>query len=109
MAKVYRIEERMVVPFLCSIKDRNKKGIPMKLYKFTVKGNGAFPVDMLRYDGCFPRTTEDAIKLCADSHDRLERREVTLIMPVDSKDRMPTTGRWNSFCWTVSNIEFIKN
>ena len=28
-------------------------------YTFTVEGTGMFPVDMLRYDNCWPRTEQD--------------------------------------------------
>jgi hypothetical protein len=32
----------------------------MKIYyNFTVKGRGQFPLDMLRYDMCWPQTTQD--------------------------------------------------
>lgn len=77
-----------------------------KFYTFKVTGNGEFPVDMLRYDGCYPRTTEDACNLKLGDFDRKEKRTVELTMVVNSKDRGPTVDRWRSFMWAVSDIQF---
>lgn len=61
--------------------------------EFTVKGNGMFPIDMLRYDNCWPATSEDAAKLAGRGP-----REVTL----GTRNRTaPTVGRWPSFMWRV--------
>jgi hypothetical protein len=79
-----------------------------KFYTFKATGSGEFPVDMLRYDGCYPRTTEDACNLKLGEFDRKERRTVELVMVVDSKDRVPTERRWASFGWAVSDMRFTK-
>ena len=63
--------------------------------KFTVKGAGEFPIDMLRYDSCYPLSQEDVNKFWWD-----EVREVTLISVKRCKSG-PTEGRWNSFGWKV--------
>jgi hypothetical protein len=67
--------------------------------RFTVKGRGTFPADMLRHDRCWPVdgdihaiTTEvggyeATITLCA-----LNRRVIT-------------PARWRSFGWVVTDIE----
>lgn len=61
----------------------------------TVRGVGRFPLDMLRYDGCSPRNTEDAIDLCRRD-DGYDTAEIQLICH-DSV----TSGRWASFGWKV--------
>jgi hypothetical protein len=58
-------------------------------YTFTVRGAGSFPTDMLRYDQCWPRTTEDSEKLGTGP-----RRSVTLC-----SYKKPKTTRWDTFGW----------
>jgi len=65
---------------------------PNKFYEFYVTGSGEFPTDMLRYDGCWPATTDDAIKLSSKN-----RRTIKLL-----SYREPTLGRWQSFVWSMS-------
>lgn len=66
----------------------------MAKFTLTVRGNGDFPVDMLRYDECWPSTTADAVKLGDTT-----RRTVELL-----SDRNPTRDRWDSFCWTLVGV-----
>lgn len=61
---------------------------------FTVAGRGAFPLDMLRYDCCWPMTGDDVTNLDGT----IERREITL---VSATPNSPTRGRWSSFGWPV--------
>lgn len=70
---------------------------------FTVAGCGRFPWDMLRYDRCFPETTEDAVELELDSlEDCTAIREITLVRFHSTKgDGEPTAARWRSFNWAV--------
>lgn len=71
-------------------------------YEFTVKGRDLFPIDMLRYDCCWPKTeTNDSYNIAA-SYERGNRamREVTLIGLKD-----PTVGRWHSFGWEVTETQ----
>lgn len=63
-----------------------------------VEGPGAFPIDMLRYDACSPRSEPDS---GAIAH-RSERREVHL----NAWGMHITPARWESFGWTVKG-EFI--
>jgi hypothetical protein len=66
------------------------------LVEFQVQGNGEFPVDMLRYDSCWPaREATDSIAISA-SHRAKVSRTITLIGL-----REPTEGRWKSFGWKV--------
>lgn len=70
---------------------------------FEVRGTFPFPIDMLRYDCCYPaREAEDSYNINATIQRvtngpvvvRLRRR-------VENKNDMPTFGRWSSFNWTV--------
>lgn len=75
-----------------------------KLYFHYVKvtGTGDFPVDMLRYDACYPRTTEDALKILGGYTFAFgERRTVELVRVSDSRSNGFTPGRWASFGWRV--------
>jgi hypothetical protein len=68
-----------------------------KLYKitFTVKGNGLFPIDMLRYDRACPLDESASSNI-----DGRDSREVNLLM-FSPTVAGPTEGRWKSFGWNV--------
>jgi len=74
----------------------------MKRFYFAVVGAREFPLDMLRYDACFPAREEDALR--AERHPD-ERRIVVLAQQVDDKcsrySARLTDGRWSSFGWRV--------
>lgn len=77
-----------------------------KVETFTVEGGCRFPVDMLRYDGCYPESQQDAAKIehAVDAmlvKDRLALGGITLRTAHDSA---PTTARWQSFSWRVTHI-----
>lgn len=61
---------------------------------FVVEGRGAFPIDMLRHDSCWPHTSSDASQIEHAS----DRRRITLLT---DNPAYPTVGRWNSFLWSV--------
>jgi hypothetical protein len=67
-------------------------------FTFTVEGAGEFPMDMLRYDRCFPRNEKDAN--AAQDRER-GRRQVELTRPHCEAYWTPTEGRWQSFGWKV--------
>ena len=71
--------------------------------QFTVIGRGVFPLDMLRYDGCYPKSEKDTVTMRTDG-----LRELTLHKTLNwgtphelLKVWVPTVGRWNSFGWAV--------
>jgi hypothetical protein len=84
-----------------------------KKVRFTVKGNGEFPQDMLRYDNCVAATPEDEAKIDWSYEDEfpeggehgLYRREVNLIATFAHKWQEPTKDRWESFDWKIARIE----
>ena len=68
-------------------------------YSFTVQGHMEFPLDMLRYDACWPyRESEDVPAIAASLNPRVktETRKVSLVGV-----KQPTEGRWASFGWRV--------
>lgn len=77
-----------------------------QLWYFTVQGTGPFPIDMLRYDRCWPASEgSDSVALAATFDLRggglpyeapYNTRSVCLI----GLDQ-PTEGRWASFGWKV--------
>jgi len=69
--------------------------------RFTVKGLGAFPLDMLRYDAAFPATEIDAGKMHLTFRNFREPIEVTLM----TNSIGVTTARWESFGWKVISQE----
>jgi len=66
---------------------------------FIVEGGGYFPLDMLRYDMCYPYSQEDAAAI--DSSEFKPIRQVKLARIVRNKNIRPTEDRWSSFGWTV--------
>ncbi len=74
-----------------------------KSVSFIVRGWGAFPLDMLRYDSCWPKGPRD-VEAMMDSelvrdekNARLERNvELTSESPYS-----PNEKRWASFSWPV--------
>jgi hypothetical protein len=80
----------------------------IKLIRYTVAGNGAFPLDMLRYDGSYPYQQTDSSAMVYDrSFTKLKdsKREVTLEKLVDARVWQPSYERWVSFGWKVINVE----
>jgi len=74
--------------------------------RFTVKGTGAFPIDMLRYDACWPDHAADAIAI-QDTYHRRERQQnrrftVTLC---GVGQGAPTVARWESFGVTIEAVQ----
>lgn len=78
----------------------------MRYQTFIVKTSYAFPLDMLRYDSCFPATSQDAVVIenLIVEH-TLENRAVKLGRYVANKNIFPSIERWNSFQCRVSNVE----
>ena len=69
-------------------------------WHFTVEGKGAFPVDMLRYDGCWPFQQQDAV-LVEKSLKEPSSDPVKIRLEQAAGMSGPTVGRWRSFGWNV--------
>ena len=89
----------------------------MKRYKFKVKPkhkDGAldFPMDMLRYDRCYPTTTEGATDIAAICYLRADDQAAQFIgtptIELQSNDKVPTSKRWESMGWIVTNVESFR-
>ena len=70
-----------------------------KTYEYSVAGYGAFPLDMLRYDACYPATSEDAVEIGGSMYSRASQRLRTV--RVRSVVKPATAERWQSFGWKV--------
>lgn len=68
---------------------------------FIVRGTGAFPFDMLRYDEAFPATSADASNIGMETRDVRARDSRRTVRLLTYRMRGPTIGRWESFGWTV--------
>ena len=72
------------------------------LKRFTVEGNGEFPLDMLRSDRSWPAGADDAARIGAHygvaDPERARERTVTL---ETAEKYAPNRQRWRSFRWHV--------
>jgi len=64
-----------------------------------VTGSGPFPLDMLRYDSCWPARPEDVIALLSK-----EQRTVLIARWSCSKTGGWKPARWQSFGWTLEEV-----
>jgi hypothetical protein len=72
----------------------------MKRYiqTFEVRGKLSFPLDMLRYDACFPLDQESVANLNrALEHGSREEWVVKMCRYAEDKGSLPTFDRWRSF------------
>lgn len=71
-------------------------------HTFVVTGKGQFPIDMLRYDRCFPQGQDDVLAAFSES---AAREGLTRgVRMASDREIPPTDGRWRSFGWTVSQV-----
>jgi hypothetical protein len=73
---------------------------------FVVRTSFTFPIDMLRYDGCFPDSEQDSGKIARNLTENKCRLEVKIGRYVDHKNSTPCVGRWQSFGCQISDIKF---
>ena len=64
--------------------------------------SGQFPVDMLRYDGCYPSAEQEMYAICGRNR---EQATVHLTRVHPGKDAHLTDARWRSFGWRITNVE----
>lgn len=70
-------------------------------YKFRVQGTGRFPLDMLRYDSCWPWSQEDVRALDGWQDMTGGTPRVVLLEGISE----PTEERWASFGWMADAVE----
>jgi len=79
----------------------------MYITRFKVVGKFTFPLDMLRYDSCYPATQEAVSKIVVKSYpseskeDAQETPTIELAYAHNERSWRPTEGRWSSFGWSV--------
>ena len=71
---------------------------PRTRFEYVVTGRGEFPLDMLRYDACWPASSSDVAKMEAVREPR------SIVM---ASYNAPTTGRWLSFGWSCGVEKLI--
>lgn len=83
--------------------------MPKYVEHFVVEGRYPFPVDMLRYDACYPSDAESATNIAAsinpEQNHQLPKGETFKVTLTATTPRfVPTEGRWESFMWKVTEI-----
>lgn len=73
------------------------RGIKKTVYEWylVVEGRGGFPLDMLRYDACFPYEQTDSNRI-----ERHDRRRIAFVRR-GVNEGTGTAARWESFGWKV--------
>ena len=73
---------------------------PKVIYCYEDIGRGYFPIDMLRYDNCWPAAEDNDISLSFDCRFRAAYPEHGFRILITGYNT-PTVGRWNSFGYSV--------
>ena len=68
---------------------------PRTRFEYIVTGRSAFPLDMLRYDQCWPMSSSDVAKMDAAISNPREPRSIVMCSYTQ-----PTIERWKSFGWS---------
>lgn len=75
--------------------------------EFRVVGRGDFPMDMLRYDSCWPKDSESASEMHFDFLKGEAAyhawREQLRLVSLRTVSNQPTPARWQSMGWIVVN------
>lgn len=73
-----------------------------------VHGSSDFPIDMLRYDCCWPRNESDSYLIQGGAYSEpKDARNVWLLHDADNKHWRPNVDRWKSFGWQVVHYEVL--
>ena len=87
----------------------------MKIHKirFIVEGSTSFPIDMLRYDCCYPETAEDSAAIlnaepgCEPVRVKVIKNTTGPSAKSGNYTAEPTEGCWASFGWHVVAVEAV--
>ncbi len=82
----------------------------MSIYEhfFTVWGTTPFPIDMLRYDCCWPATTADSMAIERSiAHRDSQTSVVRLMSRVQRRHWHPATDRWRSLGWQMTEYSRV--
>lgn len=75
-----------------------------KIIEFRVTGARQFPLDMLRYDHCWPATADDVVTVSEILSGDIPAGHQTQVL---MRGLGVTVGRWASFGWIVSDIRKV--
>jgi len=76
------------------------------IHVFTVQGHGRFPLDMLRYDRCWPAAETESGRIApnwSSPEDYKTERAIQM-----KGLNVPTKDRWNSFGWVVLASQTVR-
>ncbi len=82
----------------------------MDLYEhfFTVWGTAPFPIDMLRYDCCWPASPADSLAIERSVGNRDSQSVVVRLMSrVHRRHWRPATDRWRTFGWRITDYSRV--
>lgn len=68
-------------------------------FNITVKGRGGFPIDMLRYAACYPRTEEDSGTIVESLTCPMMERTITVALEGTMGIALNCIERFKSFGW----------
>jgi len=79
------------------------------LKRFEVRGTGAFPIDMLRYDNCWPASERDSMTIIRSFRLRGSGEAWSIHLMTAKGDRLlePEYNRWASFGWAVMEVQHV--
>lgn len=72
--------------------------------RVVVQGKGIFPIDMLRYDACFPDSEADSITIMAAETGAVAGSQRVTLRKVGNQPWTPE--RWLSFGWSI--VQFLE-
>jgi hypothetical protein len=81
-----------------------RKTVEPKVKHYIVEGSGAFPIDMLRYDCCWPSDLQSVESVSMNlewGEPYFKTRRVQI-----SSTEYPTPDRWRSFCWPIVHMSW---
>jgi hypothetical protein len=79
-----------------------------KRFYFNVSGQHRFPLDMLRYDACWPEGSEDASNISLYERATREPNSLGYRTVALCSGSEPTPARWASFGWHVTDVKMRK-
>lgn len=99
-------EAAVLAEVACDAYEEAREAIPTfdQPTRFTVRGRGVFPADMLRHDHCWP--VDGAINAISD-HTYNNRNDGVSITLCAQSGRRITPARWRSFGWVVTDIDGV--
>lgn len=76
--------------------------------KPTTKHPGCFPIDMLRFDSCWPADESDSNYIIAAYEGREVPHPIKLVHWSTAQAWTPHEKRWKSFDWVVVDVEQVQ-